>query len=29
VKMCRSEISFSDLVSRPSARLTLAMLNRM
>jgi hypothetical protein len=29
VKMCRSEISFSDLVGRPSARLTLAMLNRL
>jgi flavin-dependent dehydrogenase len=29
VKMCRSEMSFSDLVSRPSARLALAMLNRM
>jgi geranylgeranyl reductase family protein len=28
-KMCRSEISFSDLVSRPSARLALAMMNRM
>jgi geranylgeranyl reductase family protein len=29
VKMCRSEISLSALVSRPSARISLAMLNRV
>lgn len=29
VRMCRSEISFADLVNRPSIRLTLSMLNRM
>jgi flavin-dependent dehydrogenase len=29
VKMCRSEISLSDLVARPSARVSLAMLNRV
>jgi flavin-dependent dehydrogenase len=28
-RMCRSELSFSDLVSRPSARLALAMMNRV
>jgi len=28
VKMCRSEMTMSELVSRPSARLALAMLNR-
>jgi geranylgeranyl reductase family protein len=28
VKMCRSEISLSELVARPSARLSLALLNR-
>ena len=29
VRMCRSELSFADLVSRPSARLALAALNRV
>jgi geranylgeranyl reductase family protein len=29
VKMCRSEISPAELVSRPSARLSLALLNRL
>jgi geranylgeranyl reductase family protein len=29
VKMCRSEISYPDLVSRPPVRLALAMMNRM
>ena len=29
VKMCRSEISLSELVSRPSARVSLALLNRL
>jgi geranylgeranyl reductase family protein len=29
VKMCRSEISFSALVRRPSARMALSVLNRM
>lgn len=29
VRMCRSELSFADLVNRPSARLALAMLNRV
>jgi geranylgeranyl reductase family protein len=29
VKLCRSEISLSGLVSRPSARISLAMLNRV
>ena len=28
VKMCRSEISLSELVARPSARVSLALLNR-
>jgi geranylgeranyl reductase family protein len=28
VKMCRSEISLSELVARPSARVSLAVLNR-
>ncbi len=28
-KMCRSEISLSELVARPPARLSLALLNRM
>jgi hypothetical protein len=28
VKMCRSEISLSELVNRPSARVSLAVLNR-
>jgi len=28
VKMCRSEITLSELVSRPSARVSLALLNR-
>ena len=28
VKMCRSEISLSELVARPSARVALALLNR-
>jgi geranylgeranyl reductase family protein len=28
VKICRSEISLTELVSRPSARLSLALLNR-
>jgi geranylgeranyl reductase family protein len=28
VKMCRSEISLSELVARPSARMSLALLNR-
>jgi geranylgeranyl reductase family protein len=28
-RMCRSEISFADLVNRPSARLALSMLNRV
>jgi len=29
VKMCRSEMSLSELVGRPSARISLAMLNRV
>jgi geranylgeranyl reductase family protein len=29
VKMCRSEISLSELVARPSARVSLAVLNRL
>ena len=29
IKMCRSEESFAGLVRRPSARLTLSMLNRV
>ena len=29
VKMCRSEISFSAVVRRPSARMALSVLNRM
>jgi geranylgeranyl reductase family protein len=29
VKICRSEISLSELAGRPSARISLAMLNRM
>ncbi len=29
VRMCRSEISLSELVSRPSARVSLALLNRI
>jgi geranylgeranyl reductase family protein len=29
VKMCRSEISLSELVARPSARVSLALLNRL
>jgi geranylgeranyl reductase family protein len=29
VKMCRSQISLSELVGRPSARISLAMLNRV
>lgn len=29
VKMCRGELSFTGLASRPSARLALAMLNRV
>ena len=29
VRMCHSEISLAELVSRPSARLALSMLNRM
>jgi flavin-dependent dehydrogenase len=29
VKMCRSEISLSDLVTRPSARIALSLLNRL
>ena len=29
VKMCRSEISLSELVARPSARFSLALLNRL
>jgi geranylgeranyl reductase family protein len=29
VKLCRSEISLSELVSRPSARISLAMLSRV
>jgi geranylgeranyl reductase family protein len=29
VKMCRSEISLSELAGRPSARISLAMLNRV
>ena len=29
VKMCRSEISLSELAARPSARITLALLNRL
>ena len=28
VKMCRSELSLSELVARPSARMSLALLNR-
>ena len=28
VKMCRSEVSLSELVARPSARMSLALLNR-
>ncbi len=28
VKMCRSEISLSEMVARPSARVSLALLNR-
>jgi geranylgeranyl reductase family protein len=28
VKMCRSELSLSELVARPSARVSLALLNR-
>jgi geranylgeranyl reductase family protein len=28
-KMCRSEISLTELVARPSARISLAMLNRV
>jgi geranylgeranyl reductase family protein len=28
VKMCRSEISLAELVARPSARMSLALLNR-
>ena len=28
VKLCRSEISLSELVARPSARISLALLNR-
>jgi flavin-dependent dehydrogenase len=28
-KMCRSEISFADLVNRPSARVALSVLNRV
>jgi geranylgeranyl reductase family protein len=28
VKMCRSEISLSEMVARPSARMSLALLNR-
>lgn len=29
VTMCRSEISFAELVNRPSARVALSLLNRM
>jgi geranylgeranyl reductase family protein len=29
VKMCRSEISLSELVARPSARVSLTLLNRL
>jgi hypothetical protein len=29
VRMCHSEISLAELVTRPSARLALSMLNRM
>jgi geranylgeranyl reductase family protein len=29
VKMCRSDISLSELASRPAARVSLAMLNRL
>jgi geranylgeranyl reductase family protein len=29
VKMCRGQVSFTDLGNRPSARLALAMLNRV
>jgi geranylgeranyl reductase family protein len=29
VKMCRSEISLSELAARPSARVSLALLNRL
>jgi geranylgeranyl reductase family protein len=29
VRMCRSELSFTGLVNRPSARLALSMLNRV
>ena len=29
VKMCRSEISFADLASRPSVRMAMSLLNRM
>ncbi len=29
VRMCRSEISFAELLSRPSARMALSLLNRM
>jgi geranylgeranyl reductase family protein len=29
VKLCRSEITASEMVSRPSARLSLALLNRL
>jgi flavin-dependent dehydrogenase len=29
VKMCRSEMSLAELVARPSARVSLAVLNRL
>jgi len=29
VRICHSEISLAELVSRPSVRLALSMLNRM
>jgi geranylgeranyl reductase family protein len=29
VRMCRGELSFTDLLNRPSARLALALLNRV
>jgi hypothetical protein len=29
VKLCRSEISASEMVARPSVRLSLALLNRL
>ena len=29
MKFCRSEMSLSELVARPSARVSLALLNRL